>query len=296
MNHDNDERTDESISADTADQPSEEAGDAAIAAAAVDQVTPTALGEMLVSAGRSITDEYDLLSLLQRVVDIARDAIGDADCVGVTIDLGGRTYTAVHTDRRTLLVDSEQYDAGDGPCLEAARTGKIVLVDADHAVHRWPRFAAAARHDGILSFLAAPLATSERSLGSFNLYGRARAAFDTVDEEILELLTTTVSRTIGDFARYRSARDVADSIQRALDTRAPIEQAKGMLMAMHGIDAEKAFDMLRRESQATNVPLHTVAVKLVHQVSTPDPEEPPTSLHSAAVDLPAAHQVRPDHL
>lgn len=78
-----------------------------------------------------------------------------------------------------------------------------------------------------------------------------------------------MSRTIGDFARFKSAQDVADSIQRALQTRAPIEQAKGVLMAVHGIDADQAFEILRRESQTTNVRLHTVAENLVARVSSP---------------------------
>ena len=143
-------------------------------------------------------------------------------------------------------------------------------------MHRWPRFAAAAADEGIHSFLAAPLFTPEQSLGSFNLYGRTRSAFDTLDAEILELLTTTISRALGDFARFKSARDVADSIQRALDTRAPIEQAKGMLMAILGIDADRAFDLLREQSQATNVRLHTVATTLVQQLSAPTTPLPQT--------------------
>lgn len=140
--------------------------------------------------------------------------------------------------------------------------------NADQADERWPRFFAAAREEGIRSFLAAPLFTTEQSLGSFNLYGRSRAAFDELDAEIIELLTMTVSRTIGDFVRFKSARDVAASIQRALDTRAPIEQAKGMLMALHGIDADQAFAMLRRESQTRNIRLYTVATDVVKQFST----------------------------
>ena len=268
-------QTDHSILAAAPDEAAEEAADLVIAAAAADQLTPTKLGRMLVSAGRNVTDEDDLLTLLQRVAEIAHEAIDGADSTGVTIDLGGRMYTAVHTDERTLRVDAEQYDAGDGPCVEASRTGSIVLVDADDAEQRWPRFAAVARDEGILSFLAAPLFTSEQSLGSFNLYGRTRSAFDALDADILELLTTTVARTIGDFARFKSARDVADSIQRALQTRAPIEQAKGMLMALHGIDADKAFDLLRRQSQASNTRLHVVAAELVSRLSQPSADEAP---------------------
>ena len=275
MNH-SDRRTAESIPAATAGAAETEAADFVVAAADPG-LSPSLLRTLLVSLGRSIADEDDLLNLLQRVVEIAHDAIDGADSTGVTIDLGGRTYTAVHTDERTLRVDSEQYDAGDGPCLHASRTGQIVVVDAEDAVDRWPRFTAAAREEGIRSFLAAPLFTTELSLGSFNLYGRTRSAFDAFDAEVLELITTTVSRAIGDFARFKSAREVAESLQRALETRAPIEQAKGMLMAIHGIDADQAFDLLRKQSQTTNTRLHTVASDLVEKLSTPTIPAPRTN-------------------
>lgn len=260
-----DERVDESIYASASTQETRAAAEEVVAVAI--HPTATSFAKLLVNAGRTVNDEDDLLALLQRVVEIAHQAIAGADSAGVTIDLGGRTYTAVHTDQRTLRVDCEQYDAGDGPCLHASRTGEIVVLDAEDAMGRWPRFAAAAREEGIRSFLAAPLATDELSLGSFNLYGRSVRAFGSLDAEVLELLTITVSRTIADFARFKSARDVADSIQRALHTRAPIEQAKGMLMALHGIDGDRAFDMLRRESQDNNVKLGTIAADFVARLS-----------------------------
>lgn len=262
-----DSRVDESILAAPTHAATQDAAEQVVAAAAASQLTPSAMGKMLVSAGRTVSDEDDLLTLLQRVVEIAHEAIDGADSAGVTIDVGGRTYTAVHTDQRTLRVDSEQYDAGEGPCLQAARTGKVVLVDDGDAMDHWPRFAAAAREEGIRSFLAAPLFTPELSLGSFNLYGRSHAAFDSLDADVLDLLTRTVSRTIGDFARFAAERDVAESIQRALETRAPIEQAKGMLMAIHGIDADQAFQLLRQASQDRNVRLHIVAAELVERLS-----------------------------
>ena len=265
-----DPRVENSIRADALDVTTEMAADLVVAAATTGQMTPAALGRMLVRIGRSVADEEDLLELLQQFVEIAHEAIDGADSSGVTIDMGGRTYTAVHTDERTLKVDREQYDAGEGPCLHAARTGAIVQVDAEEATERWPRFCAAARAQGIRSFLAAPLFTNEQSVGSFNLYGREPAAFDSLDAEILDLLTTTVSRTIGDYARYKSASHVAETIQGALVNRAPIEQAKGMLMALHGIDASAAFDMLRRESQAKNIRLHVIARDLVKQLSQPN--------------------------
>ncbi|MGH3583299.1 MAG: ANTAR domain-containing protein [Mycobacterium sp.] len=265
-----DPRTEDSLPAEAADVDATGAADVVLAAAAgYQQLSGTELGRILLSVGQSVADEDELLSLLQNLAQIAQEAIAGADSTGVTIDLGGCTYTAVHTDERTLRVDTEQYDVGDGPCLQAARTGSIVLVDSREAEATWPAFAAAAEDEGILSFLAAPLATPDQTLGSLNLYGRARSAFDSFDAEVLDLLTAAVSRAIGDYARFRSARDVAVGLQRALETRAPIEQAKGMLMAIHGIGADEAFDRLRRKSQNTNVALRTVAVDLVQRLTAP---------------------------
>ena len=47
------------------------------------------------------------------------------------------------------------------------------------------------------------------------------------------------------------------------ESRAVIEQAKGMLVLLYGVDDESAFDMLRRRSQSTNVKLRTLAEQLV---------------------------------
>ena len=46
-------------------------------------------------------------------------------------------------------------------------------------------------------------------------------------------------------------------------SRASIEQAKGMLMAIYGIDAEAAFDLLKWRSQETNVKLRPLAEQIV---------------------------------
>lgn len=238
-----------------------------VAVAEQTDLSPTTLASLLVSLGESITDEDDLANLLQRVAEVAHDVVEGADSTGVTVDFGGRTYTAAYTDGRTLRVDHEQYAAGDGPCLHASRSRETVLVDLDEATDRWPAFTESARAEGIQSFLAAPLFITDRTLGALNLYGRAPAAFDEVDADVLELLTSTVSRAIGEFARFKSARDAADALQRALETRAPIEQAKGMLMVLHRIDAHQAFQLLRQQSQTTNTRLRDVAADLVERLS-----------------------------
>ncbi|WP_188546434.1 GAF and ANTAR domain-containing protein [Rhodococcoides trifolii] len=242
---------------------------AVVTDAAETTLTPSRIATVLAAIGGSVEDDDHLVVVLERTVEIAQEAIDGASSCGVTIALGGRTYSAVHTDKRTLAVDAHQYEAGDGPCLEAARTGEIVRVDVDAAQQAWPEFARLARTDGIRSFLAAPLRTDTLELGSFNLYGVSPKAFDNLDEAILDALTTVVSRALGDYARLRSAEEVSSGLRDALAHRAPIEQAKGILMAMHGVDADAAFAILATRSQNENRKLRDIAREFVSQVSTP---------------------------
>ncbi len=51
-----------------------------------------------------------------------------------------------------------------------------------------------------------------------------------------------------------------------VESRAVIEQAKGVLMVVYGINAEQAFRVLQWRSQETNVKLRTLAQRLVTEI------------------------------
>jgi AmiR/NasT family two-component response regulator len=53
------------------------------------------------------------------------------------------------------------------------------------------------------------------------------------------------------------------SLRRAFGRRATIEQAKGMLMAGHALNADQAFDMLREDSQHNGHKVVDVAQAIV---------------------------------
>jgi AmiR/NasT family two-component response regulator len=69
-------------------------------------------------------------------------------------------------------------------------------------------------------------------------------------------LQSAIDITLQRFAEYQS-------LQGAFGRRATIEQAKGILMARHGIDADRAFEMLRDHSQRTGHKLIDVAQAVV---------------------------------
>ncbi len=75
---------------------------------------------------------------------------------------------------------------------------------------------------------------------------------DTSPEELQSAIDITLQR----FTEYHS-------LQGAFGRRAMIEQAKGILMARHAIDAERAFDLLRGHSQHNGHKLVDVSEAIV---------------------------------
>jgi AmiR/NasT family two-component response regulator len=84
-------------------------------------------------------------------------------------------------------------------------------------------------------------------------------AFDPTDEALLSLFTAAASAAIVHARRYLRSRDLASQLKAAMESRATIEQAKGVLMAQQAITADEAFEQLVHESQQTNTKLRDVA-------------------------------------
>jgi AmiR/NasT family two-component response regulator len=68
------------------------------------------------------------------------------------------------------------------------------------------------------------------------------------------------------YHRYVEARETAEHLRTALTSRAVIDQAKGMLMAIRRISADDAFALLVEQSQRENVKLREVAERFVERV------------------------------
>jgi two-component system, response regulator / RNA-binding antiterminator len=91
---------------------------------------------------------------------------------------------------------------------------------------------------------------------------------DTTPEELQSAIDITLQR----FTEYHN-------LQGAFGRRAVIEQAKGILMARNGVDADKAFGMLRDHSQRSGQKLAEVAAAIVasHLLLLPQSPESPAA-------------------
>lgn len=216
-----------------------------------------------------VLDEYeDLATVLEHVVEGAVRIVPGADMAGVTLvsDESAKTVAATHP--RVREVDQVQYANDGGPCLTASRDGRSVVVDVDQVRSRWPALETSAADLGIKSFIALPLMLSDRIHGSFNLYSSDPRGFQSLDESLLELFTTAAVTALQQAERHRRALASIRNLQTALTSRAEIDQAIGVVMALHGLSAAEAFDRLVSTSQDTNVKVRTVARQLLDKVAT----------------------------
>lgn len=214
---------------------------------------------------RFLVSDLSLQDTLDRVAQLTCDAIAPAAAIGVTlVDDQRRPRTFVSTADVAPVIDQAQYEEEQGPCLDAYGQRRTIRVDDTRTVvDRWPRFGRAASQHGVLSVLALPLTVGEETYGAVNLYATHPEAFTAADEADARLFSTQIAVVLGNARAYWGVYEMAEGLKTAMQSRASIEQAKGIMMASRRCGPDEAFMMLIGASQRSNVKLRVMADRLV---------------------------------
>jgi GAF domain-containing protein len=240
---------------------------------------PANAAEALERLGRLSLRDLSMEQLLQTVADLTKTVMPSDTEVSVSLLVKDSPSTVASTGQLATALDETQYDRDHGPCLHAARTGELIEIADSRTDRRWPDYLARAAECGALSSLSVPLTIDEdeQVSGGLNIYAREPHAFDDDSRTAATRFAPYAAVAAGNLHAYRSARDRADNLQTALETRGVIDQAKGILMQRHKLTADQAFQVLARMSMKSNRKLRAVADDLVHtgelqqQVSPPPP-------------------------
>ncbi|HEX2046334.1 MAG TPA: GAF and ANTAR domain-containing protein [Acidimicrobiales bacterium] len=210
--------------------------------------------------------ERSMGETLQRVSEIVIDALPAARTAGISmLSDDGTPTTGVFTDEQAPEIDAAQYDAGRGPCLDAWRQRRVVVLnDFDQAADDYPEFVREARAHGVGSVLSLPLVAGDSGLGALNLYAPEGGTFSSRDQAVGGALAAAAAIVLANASAYWEVSQLSEQLTEAMRSRAVIEQAKGMLMARSPqLSADDAFDLLRRASQRENVKLRDIAQRIV---------------------------------
>ncbi|MEO5678511.1 MAG: GAF and ANTAR domain-containing protein, partial [Acidimicrobiales bacterium] len=151
----------------------------------------------------------------------------------------------------------------------ASRERSVVRIGSNRTDTRWPAFSARAVEHGVLSSLSAPLVAQKRGLGALNFYGVEESAFTEDDAQVGLAFSAQAAIVVANAQAYWGARDKSLHLDEAMRSRAPIEQAKGIIVARSRLSPDAAFDILVRASQRENRKLRDIATELVERAQQP---------------------------
>lgn len=227
---------------------------------------------------RFLVGEDDLTTMLTKIAIIGTETVPGCDVASITMLHKGAPSTPVFTDKVALALDETQYRIGDGPCLAAIRHCGLEHVTTS-SDERWPAFNAVARQRGVLAVLSVPLGSEDVVLGGLNLYSQSVAEYDAEARETACLFADQLGLAAANATIYTEAYELSRQLQQAMESRAVIEQAKGIIMGAQHCDAEAAFDVLRRASQRENRKLRAIAAEVVDRYASglrqAEADEPP---------------------
>jgi transcriptional regulator with GAF, ATPase, and Fis domain len=222
------------------------------------------LVETFVTVADSLVVGYDVIDLLQTLVDRTVELF-DASAAGIVLgtDLA-HLEVAASSSEASRVVCLMQLSAGEGPCVEAVVSGRGVAArDATEMTARWPVFGTAASASGIRSVHSVPLRLRGEVIGCLDLFRDDEGELDETDAVAVRALADVA--TIG-VLQERALRDgvaVRAQLQRALETRVVIEQAKGVIAYTHHADMDAAFRIIRDHARSVRMSLSDVAAGIV---------------------------------
>ena len=225
--------------------------------------SPLDPADAFVELGQIKLSETDLDGVMHKVAELAKRAIVGVHEASVSLVRGASAHTAAYTADLALALDERQYEEGDGPCLTAAASTATISVPDLTTEKRWPHYIGRALEAGVRSSLSVGLPVEDTVTGALNLYSTGLDAFDEEAVLLAQTFAGFAAVALGNAHTYDVSATLAQHLASAMENRAVIEQAKGIIMADRRCTPDEAFTILSKLSQETNRKVRDIAVALV---------------------------------
>lgn len=211
------------------------------------------LSNRLVNGADVVELLTDLTADCARLLDIASAGLLLADARGVL-------HVMAATSESTRVLEVFQVQRAEGPCRDSYLLGEAVSVpDLSEGVERWPLFVPAARAAGFVSVHALPMRLRELKLGTLGLFGASVGSLTEADLGLGQALADVASVALVQDRTVADQGAINGQLQNALEGRVVLEQAKGIVAQVGGLDMPAAFQVLRRYARDHNLRLTELA-------------------------------------
>ncbi len=235
-----------------ADEPNAESS--APGALTADPATVFAALAEIIYQGSDATQMYAAICVAATLV------VPGCDHASLMVKRGDRYVTVGASSRLAHRIDDLERSSGDGPCIDAIEEETPQIEPDLTKPNQWPHFAARlVEETPVRGAMGFRLLIDKRKAAALNLFSETPNMFDTEAAGRAAVLASFASVAINAIAHGEDAT----SLRRGLLSNREIGKAVGMLMMLHNMNEDDAFDLLRRHSQSLNIKLADVARKVI---------------------------------
>jgi GAF domain-containing protein len=192
----------------------------------------------------------DLDEALRRIVDATHQLFAVDGAGLMLIDPDQLLRNVAVSDRRVHDLEELQIEHGEGPCVDAFEAKTLIDTEDLAGEARWATFSPAAVERGLRAVLASPIPYNQHAIGVVVVFSTKVHPWSPEGELALVAFTDLAALTIANTMQSEQRGELAEQLQRALDARVLIEQAKGAMVVRDGVTPGEAFERMRRQARA----------------------------------------------
>lgn len=220
----------------------------------------------LLSAFRSMADIVysgeSFESVYAALCETAVQLVDGCDHASLMLRRSGRIETVAASDAVATEIDELEKALGQGPCLDAIdenEPDQHMSSDLNEG-GSWPELSRLIiERTSVRGMAGFRLRQGGQRVGALNVFSDTPGALNEHSLDQASMLTAFASVAL---AALDSGEE-ATTLRRGLESNREIGKAVGLLMAMHDIDDDRAFEMLAKVSQEMNVKVADVAAQVV---------------------------------
>lgn len=213
----------------------------------------------------TLVADFDVIDFLHRLTRRGQHVL-DVDAVGLLLaDNHGTLNVLAASSEQARVLELFRLQNAEGPCLDCYTIGMpVVCDDLAAATDRWPLFTQEAIGAGFAAVHALPMRLRDETVGGLNLFTTTPGALGEDALAVGQALADVATIALLHERASRERNVMIEQMQRALNSRLAVEQAKGILAARAGITVGAAFDLLERHAHDHHLRLLDVADAVVN--------------------------------
>ncbi|WP_051274369.1 GAF and ANTAR domain-containing protein [Cellulomonas sp. URHD0024] len=212
----------------------------------------------------TLVRDHETTDVVARLVDDCATLL-HADAAALLVEVGRGLELLAATSHRAAELEVYQAQQQSGPCVDVIATGEqLSIVGAAMIAERWPDVGSAVVTAGFDAVYAFPMTWRGRTIGGLNVFLRRS---ERLDDSALRL-----GQYLADVATLALAQptdltddDLAERVRLALDGRATIERAKGVLAHTYGVDMASAYERLLNAAEVAGATLTQTAARVIRE-------------------------------